>query len=174
MWAAFNGQARQVEVLELLVAAGADLAAKNTDGCRRAVGRAQQEHTHPSASPTVGDRWTALMLAAKNGHVDAAAALIFAGADISATSNDGYERPTPRRSARAVAQRTWSAIQHATRHTAHVHRDPLAGTLRNTWPVASASLRSTPRRCARCGERRVSLRPRTWPARTAQCRRWGS
>jgi hypothetical protein len=56
MWAAFNGQARQVEVLELLVAAGADLAAKNTDGCRRAVGRAQREHTHPSASPTVREQ----------------------------------------------------------------------------------------------------------------------
>ena len=53
MWAVFNGQTRQVEVLELLVAAGADLAAKNTDGCRRTVGRAQREH-NPSASP---DRW---------------------------------------------------------------------------------------------------------------------
>ena len=51
MWAAFNGQTRQVEVLELLVAAGADLAAKNTDGCRRTVGRAQREHTRPPARP---------------------------------------------------------------------------------------------------------------------------
>jgi hypothetical protein len=121
MWAAFNGQARQVEVLELLVAAGADLAAKNTDGCRRAVGRAQREHTHPSASPTVGDRWTALMLAAKNGHVDAAAALIFAGADINATSNDGYERPTPRRSARSRAE---NVVCHTTCDPSHSARTP--------------------------------------------------
>jgi hypothetical protein len=38
-------------------------------------------------------RWTALMWAAMNGHTDVAAALIFAGADISAAGNDGCGSP---------------------------------------------------------------------------------
>ena len=75
------------------------------------------------------------MWAAYFGRTDAAAALIFAGADVAATDNDGCD-----------AYRLGSV---------HAFMRAWAGMLRRTLPVDTTSRRSTPRPSARCGERSV-------------------
>jgi hypothetical protein len=71
------------------------------------------------------------MWAAYFGRTDAAAALIFAGADVAATDNDGCD--AYRLGSVRAFMRAW------------------AGMLRRTLPVDTTSRRSTPRPSARCG-----------------------
>ena len=43
-----------------------------------------------AGQPTSCGRYTALIIVAAEGHIDITAALIFAGADVDASNNDGY------------------------------------------------------------------------------------
>jgi ankyrin repeat protein len=94
MWAARNGHAR---VVELLLAAGADVAAKAHDGFATKTNDGYKgpctKHSGCTPSDSFGvlrGRDTALLLAARNGHARVVGLLIAAGADVVAKDNDGY------------------------------------------------------------------------------------
>ena len=76
-------------VVEQLIAAGAGLDLKNNDGYEPIYPSATAVR-YPSRQPRFVGRDTALINAAAGGHTDITAALIFAGADVDVSNNDGY------------------------------------------------------------------------------------
>ena len=80
-------------VVEQLIAAGAGLDLKSGSGYEPRY-RMQRLCDIRAGSRFVG-RYTALIAAAAMGHTDITAALIFAGADVDVSNNDGYGKHRP-------------------------------------------------------------------------------
>ena len=79
-----------VLVVEQLIAAGAGLDLKSNNGYEP-IYPAATAVRYPSRQPRFVGRYTALISAAAGeGHTDIIAALIFAGADVDVSNNDGY------------------------------------------------------------------------------------
>ena len=76
-------------VVEQLIAAGAGLDAKDNDGYGPIYPTAAAVR-YPSRAADSCGRYTALIIAAAEGHIDITAALIFAGADVDVSNNVGY------------------------------------------------------------------------------------
>ena len=76
-------------VVKQLIAAGAGLDLKDNDGYGPIYPAATAVQC-PSRQPRFVGRYTALISAAAEGHTDITAALIFAGADVDVSNNDGY------------------------------------------------------------------------------------
>ncbi len=77
-------------MVEQLIAAGAGLDLKSNNGYTPMC-RLQRLCDIRAGSRFVG-RYTALILAARLGHTDITAALIFAGADVDVSNNAGYDQ----------------------------------------------------------------------------------